>query len=463
MSRSLVVVFLFCILNYSCQEPKAEEAKLVKSLERLQSIAIPKVGKYSLANENILIDNGAVQLKTIQLLQDFTILIKTEESIYCLNNPIETAKFPFAVNRHYLLENEGLKVRQVLFMSKHKPGLTILNFIKNESKSTKQLHFQFETASDLKPGAKMDSTFGKNAADRVIFDELTGIFTAKDEENDWYAVWGSSTGRVLNPVSPECPIIPAEFGVAAAFEIKLELSPDEEELVPVYIAGSDQSEFSAMETLADLRTDLFADWNERFTLTDSLQSTSKIKIPDQNITTAYNWSKYKAGVFQYKTGGQNPNTLEDPSELHSLLQELSKVFSQQVDKDIFLFDEAQPRHIQPSWQLFQPAVLSLLGIYGDIENRVTYIRPNLPPNWKNASIEKFWIDDNQLAISITSEKNLITVEITQTDKKAGLSIEIPEEFSKVKVLGKEVSTDTKEGYRRILMTGKHVKIEASKE
>lgn len=57
----------------------------------------------------------------------------------------------------------------------------------------------------------------------------------------------------------------------------------------------------------------------------------------------------------------------------------------------------------------------------------------------------------------------MTVEVTQTQKKAGLSIELPEEFSKVKVLGKEVSNDTKDGFRRILMTGDHVRVEAKKD
>jgi hypothetical protein len=57
----------------------------------------------------------------------------------------------------------------------------------------------------------------------------------------------------------------------------------------------------------------------------------------------------------------------------------------------------------------------------------------------------------------------LSIEVTQTEKKWGISIEIPEAYSKVKVLGKEVSTDTKDGYRRILMTGNKAKIEASKK
>ena len=54
------------------------------------------------------------------------------------------------------------------------------------------------------------------------------------------------------------------------------------------------------------------------------------------------------------------------------------------------------------------------------------------------------------------------IEVEQTKAKWGISIEIPEEFSMVKILGKEVSSDTQNGYRRILMTGKKVRVEASK-
>ena len=48
------------------------------------------------------------------------------------------------------------------------------------------------------------------------------------------------------------------------FEISLELSPNEEREIPVFFAGSDQSEFTAIETVAGLRDELFSDWDERF-------------------------------------------------------------------------------------------------------------------------------------------------------------------------------------------------------
>jgi hypothetical protein len=55
-----------------------------------------------------------------------------------------------------------------------------------------------------------------------------------------------------------------------------------------------------------------------------------------------------------------------------------------------------------------------------------------------------------------------SIEVEQSQSKWGISIEIPESFTKVKILGKEVSSDTKDGYRRILMTEKKVRVEVSK-
>ena len=463
MSKYLLPILLICIISLSCQGPKTEEARLMESLEKLPSVDLSINGNYSLANDHILVSDSGVSLKSIQLLQGFTSSIKTGNQIFCLENPNGHIKYPYAVKEQYLLEREGLQVTRLLVISQTKPGLTILNFVKNVSNASVDLGFQFGATSELKPSVMMDRTYEVNGADQVIFDELTGIFTAKDELNDWYAVWGSSADYVLAPVSLDCDAQASSMGASAGFEVKLELAPDQEQIVPVYIAGSDQSEFAAMETLAELRTDLYTDWDMSFTLADSLFSTSKIKVPDQEITDAYNWSKYKVGLFQFEAGDMIPSAIENPDELYFLLKEMGSNFPHLVDKEVFNFDESKPRHIIPGWELFQPSTFYLLGIYGDIENRVTYIRPNLPSEWNDASIENLWIDDNKLDIAIASEENQMTVEITQSQKKAGLSIELPEEFSQVKVLGKEVSTDTKDGYRRILMTGDHVRIEANKK
>jgi hypothetical protein len=84
----------------------------------------------------------------------------------------------------------------------------------------------------------------------------------------------------------------------------------------------------------------------------------------------------------------------------------------------------------------------------------------MPTDWENASIQKVIIGDNEISMTYEKSGDQLSIEVEQSEKKWGISIEIPEEYSKVKVLGKEVSTDTKDGFRRILMTGAKARIDA---
>jgi hypothetical protein len=67
----------------------------------------------------------------------------------------------------------------------------------------------------------------------------------------------------------------------------------------------------------------------------------------------------------------------------------------------------------------------------------------MPTDWENASIQKVLIGDNEISITYEKSDKQLSIEVTQTEKKWGISIEIPEAYTKVKVLGKEVSSDTK--------------------
>ncbi|UZD21647.1 hypothetical protein PBT90_19220 [Algoriphagus halophytocola] len=460
MSRVLLPILLLSVILYACQGSKPEEAKLLESLERLPSLDVTEVETFSLANDQILISEGSVSLKSIQLLQGFSSVIKIDDQNFCLENPIAEKKYPFAIKQEFELEE--MEVLRLLVLSQDKPGLTMLNFIKNVGNAPLNLSFQFGAASELKPSMLMDSTYGVDGADQVIFDELTGVITAKDALNDWYATWASSADYVLKPASIACDAADSTLSKTSGFQVDLMLAPGQEQVVPVYLAGSDQSELMAMETLAELRTDLYSDWDQSYALVDSLLSTSKVTLPSVELQQAYLWSKFKAGVYQFPAEKKETAAI-DPDQLLHFYEMNYKGFTASIDQTLFFTDLDQPRHLTPAFKYMQPLVLSLMGIQGDIVNRVTYVRPNLPTEWNEASIENLWIDDNQLDIAITSEENHLTVEITQSQKKAGLSIELPEAFMQVKVLGKEVSNDTKDGFRRILMTGDHVRIEASKK
>ena len=129
----------------------------------------------------------------------------------------------------------------------------------------------------------------------------------------------------------------------------------------------------------------------------------------------------------------------------------------EVSPDYGMFTQA--------WTLYSfsvPIVMQFFGIQPDAGNKVIHIRPQMPSNWEEANIKKVIVGDNEINLTFVDKLGTRIIEVEQTQSKWGISIEIPVEYSKVKILGKEVSSDTQNGFRRILMTGKKVRLEASK-
>jgi glycogen debranching enzyme len=173
---------------------------------------------------------------------------------------------------------------------------------------------------------------------------------------------------------------------------------------------------------------------------------------------------YTGAVMTLPTGVSaiGENRYGNPDAALDYLQRMTRSFSFALPGSIY---EVSPDYgmFTQAWNLYSyaiPIVTQFFGIQPDAGNRVIYIRPQMPSDWESASIEKVQIGDNEISLSYEKIDGELTIEVSQTQKKWGLSIEIPENYEQVKILGKEVSSDTQNGYRRILMTGAKVRVEA---
>ncbi len=154
----------------------------------------------------------------------------------------------------------------------------------------------------------------------------------------------------------------------------------------------------------------------------------------------------------------------NPDVALDYLQRMTKSFGFALPGSIY---EVSPDYgmFSQAWNMYSfavPIVMQFFGIQPDAGNKVIYIRPQMPSSWDKASIQKVIIGDNEISLSYVDKSGVRAIEVEQSQSKWGISIELPEEFTKVKVLGKEVSSDTQNGYRRILMTGKKMRVEAEK-
>lgn len=236
---------------------------------------------------------GGIWLHPIKLMDGFTASIRVEGDPYCLDKSQSFTNYPFSSMLHFSLENSGIEVERMQFVPDGKEGMTVLFRIKNVDKSDKSVQFQFNAYVDLMPSWLGERTGMIDQRDVVTFDALTNTFSAKDAGNPWFTVWGTSEGVTLFPQNElTCTYSPRGNGAEAAFSLESNLPGETEQIIPIFIAGSTESELKAMETLVDLRKNLVEDWFAKKKRYEELVRLAEIQIPDKQLQQTFEWIKY---------------------------------------------------------------------------------------------------------------------------------------------------------------------------
>ncbi len=236
---------------------------------------------------------GGLWMHPIKLMDGFTASIQTGDDLICLNQAKTFTNFPFANQHSFGSLNNRLRVDRTQFVPDGKEGMTVLFRFENESSNELSFDFFFEANVDLQPVWLGERSGMVDGPDQVSFEELTGIFTAKDENNDWFVVWGSDEEFTLVPAEAECSSSSiGENGVKAGFSTSISIPSGETVIMPVFISGSDESEVTAIETLAALKINYVEDWFNKKSRYLELAELSKINIPDKEVQKAFEWIKY---------------------------------------------------------------------------------------------------------------------------------------------------------------------------
>lgn len=236
---------------------------------------------------------GGIWLHPIKLMDGFTASLSVSGETFCLDKAQEFTNYPFANVHRFDLENTGIEVERMQFVPDGKEGMTVLFRVKNVDKSDKTLQFQFSAFVDLMPVWLGDRTGMIDQQDVISFDELTNTFSAKDEGYPWFVVWGTREGISLFPQNElTCTYSPKGKGAAAGFSLQVNLPASSEQIIPVFIAGSTESELKAMETLVDLRQNIDSDWFAKKKRVEDFSQLAVIQIPDTELQRTYQWIKY---------------------------------------------------------------------------------------------------------------------------------------------------------------------------
>lgn len=212
MRHSFHILAGLIAVSFSCQSPLSPESEIFESLQDLNGLsgkteylASPFVAAgdrvYLIGHQNgtfpdlgwhVEGEMGGIWLHPIKLMDGFTASIESEGNSFCLDKASLFTNYPFANVHRFDNPESGINVERLQFVPDGKEGMTILFRIKNVDKSAKSFDFTFRGYTDLMPVWLGDRTEMIDHPDDISFDEMTKIFTGKDQGNDWFVVWGSS-------------------------------------------------------------------------------------------------------------------------------------------------------------------------------------------------------------------------------------------------------------------------------
>ena len=314
MSRLVLLLTVFTAF-VSCKSALSPEETLFADLATLEALegnknylATPFVAAgdrvYLIGNQNGAFEDmgwhvegemGGIWLHPIKLMDGFTASVSLGSETFCLDQAQTFTNYPFANSHQFVVKEAGLEVQRLQFVPDGKEGMTILFRIKNVDKSDKSVQFQFNAFVDLMPVWLGERTQLIDQPDMISFDATTASFSAKDKGNPWFTVWGTNDGLAIQQMQElSCSYSPKGKGAARGLSIEINLAGNSEQIIPIYIAGSTESESIAMENLADLKKNLPSDWLSKKKRYEALAQQAEIQIPDKELQRAFRWIKYNS-------------------------------------------------------------------------------------------------------------------------------------------------------------------------
>ncbi|WP_143962809.1 alpha-L-rhamnosidase-related protein [Litoribacter populi] len=236
---------------------------------------------------------GGIWNHPIKLLDGFTASIGLENEFYCLDKADKFINYPFA-NKHLFQSTvPEVQIERFQFVPDGKQGAVIEFTITNLSEDRKELSFEFTGHVDLRPVWLGEKAGMFDHPDLLKFDDERNVWTAKDEGNEWHAVFGGDLPAQMHlRASPHCDYEPKGKGAAAGLVYDISLESSGSQTLTIYISGSYLSLEEALETFEDLQGNAHTYLEEKKLQYESLASKSKVTIPDKDLEKAFEWVKY---------------------------------------------------------------------------------------------------------------------------------------------------------------------------
>ncbi len=199
--------------------------------------------------------------------------------------------FPHGNKFIYQPVSGGVEVERFQFVPDGVRGVIVEYTLTNRSDATLELDIDFLLKTDLSPvwlASRMNIT---DQDDTVEWKEDEGVFAARDSDNNWFVVWGSSEKAASWATNPAEPYPTIGKGKAGMIKNTLKLAPEKAITLTYTIAGSTKSDTEALSTYRSLAGNKKKLLDGKKRSIEEILTRSKITIPDKKLETACNWVK----------------------------------------------------------------------------------------------------------------------------------------------------------------------------
>jgi len=239
---------------------------------------------------------GGIWDHPIKLMDGFSakITVQGSNNSYCLNKADKFINYPMANSHHFTWEKENLAIERFQFVPDAVEGAIIEFRIINQGKESKEIVFFFTGMTDLRPTWLGERTNMIDAEDKISFDDTLSAVIAKDSNNPWYVAFGSSLkADNFSAKDNNCQTATRKgLGKNATLSFSLKLKPNQEKVIPFFIAGSYKSKSSLLSNYQVLKTEGKARLTRKIERYKKINNTSHLTIPDKSIEQMYEWLKY---------------------------------------------------------------------------------------------------------------------------------------------------------------------------
>ncbi|MBS4204010.1 amylo-alpha-1,6-glucosidase [Lederbergia citrea] len=241
---------------------------------------------------------GGVWSHPIKLLDGYWLGFSQEDGnngVNWLKEANEFHNYPYYNEHDYELANNDLQVIRRQFCPDGLQGVVVTYFITNTSDVNRKLDVSFLGRTDLSPVWFSENLGIKDGLDVGRLDESAGIFIGNDSENPWYVVFGADRPfqkgkQDRHLFGPEETAGQGISGLLTYEDVEIQKGDTIE--LNFFIAGSNISEESALQTFATIKNQhnrLFEAKKERY---EKILNKTMIKIPDKHLEKVFNWNKF---------------------------------------------------------------------------------------------------------------------------------------------------------------------------